>query len=196
MAQWIGTNRAFRQVADDVTDFAISDHSRRRFGVYRSTMSGCAVIRPDRSGRSAGRANLARRAADGTLPSSAISRPGRAVCWSMNCSAIFMRAVAADIRTAFVAEWGEGGPVIGLLDRIRCAAGDHPIPALLPRGPVDGKHAGHACGHNLFDARVRSAQPGVATGSKLPERLELRLEQPRRGRVGQGLYGTCGPVRR
>ena len=57
----------------------------------------------------------------------------------------------AGIPTAFIAEWGEGGPVIGVLAEFDALPGitqsDQPI-----RDPIATKHAGHACGHNLFGA--------------------------------------------
>lgn len=62
-----------------------------------------------------------------------------------------IEAGIADIPTAFVAEWGEGGPVIAILAEMDALPGinqsDSPV-----RDPIPGKHAGHACGHNLFGA--------------------------------------------
>lgn len=53
--------------------------------------------------------------------------------------------------TAFTAEWGSGGPVIGVLGEYDALPGisQDAVPV---RDPVDGKPAAHACGHNLFGA--------------------------------------------
>lgn len=65
------------------------------------------------------------------------------------------RSVAA-IPTAFVAEWGEGGPVIAILAEMDALPGINQS-AASTRDPVEGKHAGHACGHNLFGAGSMTA---------------------------------------
>ncbi|MEM9669891.1 MAG: amidohydrolase [Pseudomonadota bacterium] len=57
----------------------------------------------------------------------------------------------ADIPTAFVASYGSGGPVIAILAELDALPGINQS-ASADRVPVDGKHAGHACGHNLFAA--------------------------------------------
>ncbi|AOL22209.1 aminobenzoyl-glutamate utilization protein B [Erythrobacter litoralis] len=66
----------------------------------------------------------------------------------------------AGIPTAFVAEWGEGGPVIAILAEMDALPGinqsDSPV-----RDPLEGKHAGHACGHNLFGAGSLTAAIAV-----------------------------------
>lgn len=57
----------------------------------------------------------------------------------------------AGIPTAFTAEWGTGGPVIGVLGEYDALPGisQDAVPI---RDPVEGKAAAHACGHNLFGA--------------------------------------------
>lgn len=57
----------------------------------------------------------------------------------------------AGIPTAFVASYGDGGPVIGILAEFDALPGinQDDVPE---RRPVAGKSAGHACGHNLFGA--------------------------------------------
>ena len=62
----------------------------------------------------------------------------------------------ADIPTAFVAEYGSGGPVIALLAEMDALPGINQS-ALPTRKGVNGKLAGHACGHNLFGAGSVSA---------------------------------------
>lgn len=81
----------------------------------------------------------------------------------------------AEIPTAFVAEWGEGGPVIAILAEMDALPGINQS-ASASRDPVDGKHAGHACGHNLFGAGSLTAAIAVknwleATGT--PGRIRL-----------------------
>ena len=81
----------------------------------------------------------------------------------------------AEIPTAFVAEWGEGGPVIAILAEMDALPGINQS-GLATRDPVDGKAAGHACGHNLFGAGSLTAAIAVknwleATGT--PGRIRL-----------------------
>lgn len=57
----------------------------------------------------------------------------------------------ADIPTAFVASWGKKGPVIAILAEFDALPGINQD-ASPERTPVEGKAAGHACGHNLFGA--------------------------------------------
>ncbi|MGB3472880.1 MAG: amidohydrolase [Erythrobacter sp.] len=66
----------------------------------------------------------------------------------------------AEIPTAFVAEWGEGGPVIAILAEMDALPGINQS-ALATRDPVEGKGAGHACGHNLFGAGSLTAAIAV-----------------------------------
>ena len=57
----------------------------------------------------------------------------------------------AGIPTAFTAEWGTGGPVIGILGEFDALPGISQD-AVPTRDPIAGKEAAHACGHNLFGA--------------------------------------------
>ena len=86
-----------------------------------------------------------------------------------------IRPGVAGIPTAFVAEWGSGGPVIGLLAEFDALPGINQSTAPT-RDPVEGKHAGHACGHNLFGAGSLSAAIAIknwleATGTSGRVRL-------------------------
>lgn len=58
----------------------------------------------------------------------------------------------ADMPTAFVAEWGNGSPVIGILAEYDALPniGNEPVPVRQER--ADGNLHGHGCGHNLFGA--------------------------------------------
>ncbi len=62
----------------------------------------------------------------------------------------------AGIPTAFVATYGSGGPVIGILAEFDALPGINQD-AVSSRLPIEGKGAGHACGHNLFGAGSAAA---------------------------------------
>jgi len=81
----------------------------------------------------------------------------------------------AGIPTAFVAEWGAGGPVIGVLGEFDALPGisQDAVPV---RDPIEGKAAAHACGHNLFGAG--SVTAAIATkrwleATKTPGRIRF-----------------------
>lgn len=58
----------------------------------------------------------------------------------------------AEMPTAFVATYGSGAPVIGILAEYDAlpGVGNEPVPEKRPR--ADGVTSGHGCGHNLFAA--------------------------------------------
>lgn len=60
-----------------------------------------------------------------------------------------VKAGVADIPTAFVASYGSGSPVIGILAEFDALPGlaQQAVPEKVV---VDGKNAGHGCGHHLF----------------------------------------------
>lgn len=89
-----------------------------------------------------------------------------------------VRKGVADIPTAFIAEYGKGGPVIAILAEYDALPGINQA-ASATREPIDGKNASHACGHNLFGAGSVQAAISVA------EWLE---ETGAHGRIR--LYGT------
>lgn len=81
----------------------------------------------------------------------------------------------AGIPTAFTAEWGSGGPVIGMLGEFDALPGisQDAVPV---RDLVEGKAAAHACGHNLFGAG--SVTAAIATkkwleATKTPGRIRF-----------------------
>lgn len=63
----------------------------------------------------------------------------------------------ADMPTAFVATWGRGKPVIGILAEYDALPdiGNDPVPVRQAR--ADGHPHGHGCGHNLFGAGSAAA---------------------------------------
>lgn len=66
----------------------------------------------------------------------------------------------AGMPTAFVATYGSGGPVIGILAEFDALPGINQD-AVSSRAPIEGKTAGHACGHNLFGAGSTGAAIAV-----------------------------------
>lgn len=62
-----------------------------------------------------------------------------------------IEAGIAGMPTAFVATYGDSGPVIGILAEFDALPGINQD-SLPTRSPIAGKGAGHACGHNLFGA--------------------------------------------
>lgn len=66
----------------------------------------------------------------------------------------------AGIPTAFVAEYGSEGPVIAILGEFDALPGLSQSASPL-REAVAGKHAAHACGHNLFGAGSLTAAIAV-----------------------------------
>jgi len=71
-----------------------------------------------------------------------------------------IEAGVAGIPTAFVATYGKRGPVIGILAEYDALPGINQD-AVAERSPIEGKNAGHACGHNLFGAGSVSAAIAV-----------------------------------
>lgn len=62
-----------------------------------------------------------------------------------------VEAGVADIPTAFVASFGSGQPIIGILAEFDALPGITQA-AVPERTPIETKTAAHACGHNLFGA--------------------------------------------
>jgi aminobenzoyl-glutamate utilization protein B len=100
----------------------------------------------------------------------------------------------ADIPTAFVGEWGEGGPVIAILAEFDALPGISQS-ASPSREPLADKHAGHACGHNLFGAGSLTAAIAVkrwleATGT--PGRIRLYGTPAEEGGSGKVYMARAG----
>lgn len=78
-----------------------------------------------------------------------------------------VKAGVADIPTAFVASYGTGSPVIGILAEFDALPGlsQQAIPE---KAPVDGKNAGHGCGHHLFG--TASVAAGIAIKELIAEK--------------------------
>jgi len=89
-----------------------------------------------------------------------------------------IKSGVAEIPTAFVAEYGKGGPIIAILAEYDALPGINQD-AVGKRSPIEGKNAAHACGPNLF------AAGSVGAAIALADWLE---ETGTPGRVR--LYGT------
>jgi aminobenzoyl-glutamate utilization protein B len=66
----------------------------------------------------------------------------------------------AGMPTAFIATWGEGNPVIGILAEYDALPGlsNHPVPY---KSPMEEGAPGHGCGHNLFGTASMAAAVSV-----------------------------------
>ena len=73
----------------------------------------------------------------------------------------------ADIPTAFVATYGSGKPVIGILAEFDALPGlaQQAVPE---KKTIEGKHAGHGCGHHLFGTA------SVAAGIEIKKLIESK----------------------
>jgi aminobenzoyl-glutamate utilization protein B len=71
----------------------------------------------------------------------------------------------AGIPTAFVASYGSGHPIIGILAEYDALPGlsQQAVP---DKSPIAGKNAGHGCGHHLFGTA------SVATGIELKQLID------------------------
>ena len=78
-----------------------------------------------------------------------------------------VQAGVADIPTAFVATYGSGKPVIGILAEFDALPGlsQEAVPE---KRPIDGKNAGHGCGHHLFGTA------SVAAGIEIKKLIEAK----------------------
>ena len=70
---------------------------------------------------------------------------------SLSAEGFTIETGVANLPTAFVANYGDGGPVIAILAEFDALPGINQD-SVPDRLPIQGKAAGHACGHNLFGA--------------------------------------------
>ncbi len=73
----------------------------------------------------------------------------------------------ADIPTAFVASYGSGSPVIGVLAEFDALPGLSQQ-AVAEKKPFEGRNAGHGCGHHLFGTA------SVAAGIEIKKLIEAK----------------------
>jgi aminobenzoyl-glutamate utilization protein B len=113
-----------------------------------------------------------------------------------------IRAGVAGMPTAFVATYGRGSPVIGLLGEFDALPGvaQEAVPE---RKPIPGQIAGHACGHHLYATASVEAAVAVknwmrATGQKGTLRVYgTPAEEGGSGKVymvRDGLFDDCDAV--
>lgn len=69
-------------------------------------------------------------------------------------------AGVAGMPTAFVAEWGSGEPIIGIMGEFDALPGINQD-RISERQTIEGKGAGHACGHHLFGTGSTAAAIAV-----------------------------------
>ena len=98
----------------------------------------------------------------------------------------------AGMPTAFVATWGSGKPVIGIMGEFDALPGlsQETVPEQKPR--VAGA-PGHGCGHNLLGVASLAAALAVKAqleARKLPGTIRYYGTPGRRGRQRQGLHGA------
>ena len=93
--------------------------------------------------------------------------------------------------TAFVASWGSGAPIIGILGEYDALPGlSQQLSA--DRSPIQSGGPGHGCGHNLFGVACLGA--ALALKAAMEDQQHRRhhplLRLPGRGNAGrQDLYG-------
>lgn len=86
---------------------------------------------------------------------------------TLSAGGFTVKAGVADIPTSFVAEYGSGKPVIGILAEFDALPGlaQQAIPE---KAAIEGKNAGHGCGHNLFGTA------SVAAGLEIKKLIETK----------------------
>lgn len=100
----------------------------------------------------------------------------------------------AEIPTAFVAEYGSGKPVIGIMAEFDALPGVSQEASPFRKPIVEGG-AGHACGHHLFGAA--SVASGIAVMDWMKEnniKGTLRVYALRLKKVGEGKCTSPVPV--
>lgn len=86
---------------------------------------------------------------------------------TLNDNGFNLKAGVAGMPTAFVASYGSGKPVIAILAEFDALPGlsQEAVPE---KKPIEGKNAGHACGHHLFG--TASAAAGIEIKKMLAEK--------------------------
>ncbi len=104
-------------------------------------------------------------------------------------------ATVGELDTAFVAEYGTGAPIIGILAEYDALPGlgntTDPVPTPRP----DGQTNGHGCGHNLIGAGALGAAlalRAVLHAEQLPGTLRLYGTPAEEGGIGKVLMAQTG----
>src|SRR6202048_4716977 len=80
----------------------------------------------------------------------------------------------ADIPTALMGEWGEGGPVIAFLGENDALPGLSQVAGVAEPRPIEAAGHGHGCGHNLLGSAALLSATAVKdwlTANKVPGRV-------------------------
>ena len=101
----------------------------------------------------------------------------------------------ADMDTAFMAEWGEGGPVIGILGEFDALPGlSQEADATEPR-EIPGQSCGHGCGHHLLGTAAVQAAVAVRRWMEktgVPGRIRFYATPAEEGRSGKTFMLRAG----
>ncbi|MDX3805582.1 amidohydrolase [Bosea thiooxidans] len=101
----------------------------------------------------------------------------------------------AGMPTAFVAEAGEGGPVIGFLGEFDALANLSQVPGLAEQKPLSADQPGHGCGHHLLGTGSALAAASVAATLKqqgLPGRVRYYACPAEEGGSGKVFMARAG----
>jgi len=82
------------------------------------------------------------------------------LCQELKQAGFSLKEGVAEIPTAFIAEYGQGRPVIAILAEFDALPGMSQE-AVPERRPIPGREAGHGCGHHLFGSASTAAAIAV-----------------------------------
>lgn len=102
-------------------------------------------------------------------------RSSAALAGFLESNGFRVRRGVAGMPTAFVAERGEGRPILGILAEFDALPGMSQA-AVPERRPREGAEAGHACGHSVFgvaSSAAAAAAAAVAASEGLPGTVRL-----------------------
>ena len=108
-----------------------------------------------------------------------------------------VKAGVADIPTAFVATFGSGKPVIGIVGEFDALPGLSQEAQTATRHAIEENAPGHGCGHNLLGTGALAAAVAVKewlAASGHAGHAALLRHAGRRRRLGQGLHGPRRPL--
>ncbi|MEY9804863.1 aminobenzoyl-glutamate utilization protein B [Bradyrhizobium elkanii] len=101
----------------------------------------------------------------------------------------------ADIPTAVMGEWGEGGPVIAFLGEYDALPGLSQEAGIAEHRPVESGGHGHGCGHNLLGSSALLAATAVKdwlAANKVPGRVRYYGCPAEEGGAAKAFMVRCG----
>ena len=101
----------------------------------------------------------------------------------------------ADIPTAVMGEWGEGGPVIAFLGEYDALPGLSQEAGIAEPRPVESGGHGHGCGHNLLGSSALLAATAVKdwlVANKVPGRVRYYGCPAEEGGAAKAFMVRCG----